>query len=209
MTRAVAAVIASVVFVVSCATHHRVAAPAKATGPPPATVFVAGDDVTAGDGLDDALHTAWPRLVFREAFPVGSTFVNGASRNATVENAITTQLPIAADVHPDTALVWLGTREAVVGASPVAVEQALSTLFTDLRSDGANRILAAGLPAGVADASARSFNAAIERAANAANARFVDLSSVHLRADGAGTIVASPAQHRAIADAFVHALRQP
>lgn len=209
MKRAVVVVIVGVLFVASCATHHRATPPAKESGPPPATVFVAGDDVTAGDGLEDALHAAWPRLVFREAFPLGSTFVNGASRNATVENAITTQLPIAADVHPDTALVWLGTREAAVGGSPAAVEQSLRALFTDLRSDGAKRILAAGIPAGVGDASAPSFNAAIERAADEANARFVDLSSVHLRADGAGTIIATPAQHRAVADAFVHALRQP
>jgi lysophospholipase L1-like esterase len=209
MTRVVASITVALLLLASCAGDHRAAVPARQVGPPPATVFVAGDGVTAGDALDDALHNAWPRLVFREAFPLGSILVNGASRDATVDNAIASQLPIAADVHPDAALVWLGTREAAAGGSPDSVEQSLRTLFTQLRTDGAKRIVAAGLPSGIANQSAPAFDAAIERAATAANAQFVDLSTVHLSADRSGTITATPAEHREIADAFVHALSRP
>jgi hypothetical protein len=209
MTRVTVALLIAVFFVASCGTHRRVAAPPRSTGPPPSTVFVSGDGVTAGDGLDDALHQAWPRLVFREAFPPGSILVNGASRSATVDDAITSQLPIASEVHPDTALVWLGTREAAEGNAPDTVERSLVTFFTDLHGDGVRRIVAAGVPSGVSNGNTPAYNAAIARAAADTGARFVDLSDIDANTDTAGNVPSTPALHREVADAFVHALQQP
>ncbi len=204
-----AGITVAVLSVSSCATHHRAADPAHTSGPPPATVFVTGDGITAGDGLTDALHQAWPRLVFRQAFPLGSVLVNGAGQGATVGNAITAQLPIAAGVHPDTALVWLGVEEATQGESPGTFEQSLRTLFAGLHADGAKRIVVAGLPSGVAEANAGAFNTAISRAAAGSGARFVDLSNVHARVDALGNVAPTAELHRAIADDFIRVLAQP
>ena len=60
---------------------------------PKQTVLTIGENKTPGRRLPDRLQDAWPYLVFHDAFPLSTVFVNGALDEATVADAIETQAP--------------------------------------------------------------------------------------------------------------------
>jgi lysophospholipase L1-like esterase len=209
--RAIARVAAALVaagVVASCGGSHTDATTPAARRTPTNTVLVIGSNETLGDGTRDALRQAWPRLVFNESFAPGSVLVNAATEHATFASAVTRQAPLARDLHPDTALVFLGTDDVADALAPGTVSQSVRDLVAQLRASGARRILVATLPAFVNAAPDPMVDAAIATAASAGGARVVDLHHVDVRTDQRGAIVATPAVHRAIADAFEAALRR-
>jgi hypothetical protein len=169
-----------------------------------------GGSATEGDGLDDRLRDAWPYVIFREAFPRNTTFVNAASDNATVHRALTTQLPLARDAKPETIAIWLGADDALQAVPIATFTDELRQLVTGVRAAGARRVLIAGLPPAYGRAAAR-YDRAVRQVAAATGAEFVDLAPAHVARRAVDGLPDEPdaASHRAIATAFEEELRKP
>jgi lysophospholipase L1-like esterase len=172
---------------------------------PTQTLLVMGSSGTLGDGLDNPWQDAWPRIFFRKAFPRATVFVNGATEGASVEDAVTNQLPLVDDVSPSVVAIWLGAVDAV-GATPVTDFAAnLGRLVQRVRSSGA-RVLIADLPElGRVDVSA--YNVAIARVAAEQQATLVPLHAERVSSFDASRFLPDIAGQRVIAQAFERAMR--
>ena len=202
-------VVAALVVVVGCSSNG-----GPATAPPVTTTAAAGpkmlfigSGITVGDRIADPLRNAWPRLVFTEAFPPGAIFVNAATRQATFASAVNTQLPIAENLHPDVAFVWLGTNDLYADLTAGEIENAAKALLAGLRSAGATRIYVGGMP-NITNSRlpTGTTNAAIRDAAAQAGATFVDLGGVRVAVESDGDVIPTKPVHRAVATEFEHAL---
>jgi lysophospholipase L1-like esterase len=191
----------------ACGAHHDRSLSTIVRRGPTGTVVAIGAGITAGDGASDALRDAWPRLVFNETFAVGSVFVNAATRDATFASAVTDQVPLVRQVHPDTVLVWLGPNDVSAHVPAEDVGRAVHDLVDGLRAAGARRVLVASLPSIQGSAATQPIDSAITTSARAAGASVVDLHGVRVQLDAAGEVVASDGLNRAVADAFERALR--
>ena len=211
MTRRVAAAFVAFALVIAagaCSSRsHRASRQVPRNTVPGRTVLVLGSGDAAGDGLADPLRDAWPRLVYATAFPPGSVLVNAAERGATVASALASQLPIAREVRPDTALVWLGFADLAAGTAPARVGSDLATLVHNLHDLGARTVVVANLPDLAGLPSPAALNAEIARAASDNSARLVDVHTLHATAGDNGDLDASLATHRAVAAGFERALR--
>jgi hypothetical protein len=170
------------------------------------TFVVIGAGPTIGDGLRQPLQQAWPRLVFREAMPRTTVFVNAAIEGGTVATAVRDQVSLAQQLHPTVIAVWLGVLE-VIDREPI--EQFTSEfdgLMSAVVATGA-RVLVADVPNFVGIQPAP-YNAVIRRVVHQWGATLVPLSSRHISASSTtGPLFPDEAGHRAIADAFETALK--
>lgn len=85
----------------------------QATTPHPVVhpVYVAlGDALTVGEGADDPKTQSYPALLARH-LPPGAHFLSVAQDTATLESALSAQLPAALAAHPTLVTVWLGQNE--------------------------------------------------------------------------------------------------
>lgn len=219
----------------ACAAKRPVVLPPPAdTGPQPVYVAV-GASETTGQGSDQPLRDAWPRVLHRTALPAGAIFVNMGIPGATVAQALAEELNQALAVRPNLVTVWLNVNDLDHDVSAADYERQLDSLVKGLRRGGATRVLVANtppldrLPAVVAARSTANvpspevvaqltdaYNAAVARVVDRQGAFLVDLHAVGLAARAAGTEAGlvsadgfhpSTAGHAAVAAAFADVLR--
>lgn len=110
-------------------------------------VYVAvGASETAGFGADVALREAWPRILYREAMPPETVFVNLGLPGATVAEALQRSVDHAVELAPDVATVWLNVNDLLAAVPPTDYGRQLDTLVGRLRRGGATRLLVANTP---------------------------------------------------------------
>lgn len=139
-----------------------------------AVFVVIGGRESSGAALGDSLHDAWPQQVFSSRFPAGTVYVNLAHDDATVEDAVRSQLPLALGQRPTVAIVWLGVADAAAGTKPPRFGRDLRVLLDRLRRGSTTRVLVAAPPVGV---EAARYAAVEVDAARAAGADLVRLSA--------------------------------
>lgn len=169
----------------------------------PLTVVALGGSATEGDGVPDRLREAWPYLVFDQAFPLSTVFVNGALDDATVAHAIAAQVPLATQLKPDVMEVWLGADD-VGSATPIPEFTAEFTqLLALLRATGKGRIIVADLPLAFGGA-VPAYNTAIHAVVAEAHAELVSLAHAPITLAPTDGLTPQPdaRSHRLIADAF-------
>jgi GDSL-like Lipase/Acylhydrolase family len=167
------------------------------------TLLVIGSGTALGDSLPDPLRDAWPRLLYVDAFPRATVFVNAAARDQTASAAITDQAPLVRELKPRTVIVWIGTNEVT---DAVPLEQFRSDvvhLLEAIRSAGVNAIFVGQLPD--LGPTTPSYNAVLADASTRTGARFVTGTG------GSRTVVDDDltdiGDHRAVARAFVQAVQ--
>ncbi len=204
----VAPVVVALALLTSCAGSGHGGSTSATTVPVQRTqTFVAlGSDVTVGDGLRDPFQTDWPRVVWREAFPRATVFVNTALRGATAGAALNNQVPLAVQLQPASVAVWLGMVEAANGTPVKRFAANLSAVVQQLASTGA-QVFVADLPVFGSVPNA-AYNAAIARVVANAGATLVPLHSVSVpTVRGAKLFLPNEEGHRAVAKAFETAMR--
>ncbi len=192
------------VLLSGCSAHSRAASvlPATAAGPQETVVSIGGS-ATEGDGLRNRLQEAWPYLVFRNALPISTVFVNAALDDATATHALTLQVPVATELKPDLVEVWLGADD-VAAATPIPTfTTALTELVTRLRVSTETRVLVADLPASFGTRAAP-YNTAIRSVVVTTGAELVSLANASVTLAPEKGFAAQPdaAGHRALAAAF-------
>jgi lysophospholipase L1-like esterase len=202
--------IAALVALAACSTGSK-----KGKGPPSApstgpavTVLALGGSATEGDGVPDRLRDAWPYLVFQTAFPRSTIFVNGALDDATLQHALITQAPLAAQLKPDVVEVWLGADD-VTARTPIPLFSAeFHQLLELLHSSGARRILVGDLPSALGSTSL--YNTAIHAEVAATHAELVSLANTTITVAPTRGLTPQPdaASHRLIAKAFERRIAQ-
>jgi lysophospholipase L1-like esterase len=210
LARAAAAFAASILFATACSASHKAAGPAATNAGPAQTVLAIGGSATEGDGVRDRLAQAWPYLVFHEAFPLSTVFVNGSLDGATVARALEAQAPLATELQPDVVEVWLGADD-LMAATPVAeFTRGLTNLVATLRSAGSHRILIADLPAAYGTG-AGAYNAAIHQVVRSSHAQLVPLAAAQIALVPTDGLPPQPdaASHRVVAAAFAKAIKNP
>jgi lysophospholipase L1-like esterase len=207
-TLAVAAV--ALVALAACSSGSKTEkGPASSPSTGPAiTVLALGGSATEGDGVPDRLRDAWPYLVFQTAFARSTIFVNGALDDATLQHAITAQVPLATQLKPDVIEVWLGADD-LTARTPISLFRAeFHQLLDLLYSSGARRILVADLPPALGNVAP--YNAAIHAEVAAASAALVSLAHIPVALAPTDGLAPQPdaASHRLIAAAFERQLNQ-
>lgn len=123
-----------------------------AAGPPPAPsapgwVYAAvGSSETVGSGAEQPLRDAWPQVLYRTSLPASAVFVNLAAPNATVAQALATQVPQAEELVPTLVTVWLNSSDLLAGTPTDAYERDLGEIVRRLRRGGAAKVLVASMP---------------------------------------------------------------
>jgi len=165
-----------------------------------ADVFVViGSNATIGDGLDHPLTQSWPQLVFHQAFPISTVFVNAAEIQESASRALTVATKLALDVHATVVAIWIGNVEVNIDDA-TGFARDLDRIVGKLRHSGA-RVLIGNLPR------APAFDAAIGRVARDRGAAVVDLATALAATPTVGpSSKMTPATSRAIADAFTAAI---
>jgi hypothetical protein len=200
----IVAVLVSSLALASCShPAGRGDAPTSTSGAPRREVLVSiGSGATFGDDLENPLRDAWPQLLYHDAFPRSTVFVNASDRSVTVASALGQPLSIAIEVHATVVAVWLGDLDLDAGVPPSQFEGDLDRLVTRLRGSGA-RVLLGNLPG----TKSLVYNNAIARVARTHRAALVDLATALSGHPDAGPSRAvDAATSRTIADAFRAAL---
>ena len=138
VARAIAVTIGCVLVATACSggsSGNSRAAPSNAGTAQ--TLLVVGTGNALGDTLDDPLRDDWPRVVYLDAFPRATVFVNAAERDATVASALSRQVPIAQELMPETVLVWVGVNDMDRGVSPTTFEASMTALLRALKPTSA------------------------------------------------------------------------
>jgi hypothetical protein len=168
--------------------------------PPPATAGTRVSFVTLGGnetirGLDESVNQPWNQQVFT-SLPLGATFANLGSRDATAADALTEQLPKALAEQPTLAVVWLGSGDASKHTSTASFSTSLTAIVTGLRASGAKVLLIARTTADTSGVTP--YLTVVADVAATTGATLV-------RIEGHDSL-RSPAEHQAIADAVRAAL---
>ncbi len=199
--------VASVASAGCSASTRSKAVPTATDAGPKETVLAIGGSATEGDGVRDRLVNAWPYLVFHQALPVSTIFVNGSLDDATAANAVAQQAPLATELKPDIVEVWIGADD-LQSATPIPVfTMAMTKLLQTLRVSATERILVADLPAAYGAGAAR-YNAAIDAVVRATHSELIDLASTAItlaKVNGLPPQPDTPSQ-RMIATAFEHVI---
>jgi lysophospholipase L1-like esterase len=207
----VVGLVVSVTLTAACsAGSHRATGPAANAAAPRQTVLAIGGSATRGDGVPDRLQDAWPYLVFHDAFPLSTVFVNGSLDDATVADALETQAPLATELKPDLVEVWLGADDLRVGTPTDEFTRSLTNLIAALRTAGSRRILVADLPTAYG-ARVAAYNAAIHQVVSGTHAQLVPLAAAPITLAPNDQLESQPdaASHRVVAAAFQKAIRNP
>src|SRR4051812_14949458 len=196
----------------------------------PVTYVAVGASESVGVGTDDPLREAWPQLLYRNALPRRTVFVNLGIPGATVQRALADEADQAVALKPTVVTVWLNVNDIAALVPASVYEQQLDALVSRLRKGGAGRVLVANtppldrlpavnrldLPSASVNRVVDEYNAAIGRVVAKNGAVLVDLHQAGLDARAAGreaTLVSADgfhpgaAGHQAVADAFATALK--
>lgn len=192
--------------------------PARPSSPaagrhPPARYVALGDEVSTGAGTAEPLRDAWTQRLFRDRLPVGSTFVNLASRGATVSDVLASQVDEAVALAPTLVTIFL-PGDVRRGVAPTDYEARLREIVQRLRQAGRVTVLIGNLPPVDEPAtSVDAYDAAIGRVASTEGAVAADVHGAFLaeRAAGPGDRlgdVTEPTElgHRVVEQAFARAL---
>jgi acyl-CoA thioesterase I len=172
-------VVAIVMFATACTSGSRTSgrgASATTTPQPAATFAVIGTSASVGDALQLPLQYAWPRLVFREAFPRATVFVNASVSGSSALDALHDQAPLIEQLHPTVIVIWLGAVEASQLVPPPQFATNLRPVVQGARSTGA-RVLLADLPP-YPKTDVRPYNAVIDAIARDTGVTLVPLHSL-------------------------------
>lgn len=190
----------------ACAAGGDVEEPASGTSAGPRPVYVAiGSDETVGVGADRPTVEAWPQVLYRTALDPSTVFVNAASQDSSVADALDEQLPLALELRPTLVTVWLNRTDVATGTSVAVFERRYAELLRALRRGGRTEVIVATMPPdapgdpaspdGIGESDPASdddladlspdernarvaaYNDAIRRIATAAGAKVVDLQS--------------------------------
>jgi hypothetical protein len=206
VARVFAAACALSVALASCSHSARHAAPVRPSGTAPrGDVFVAiGSNATIGDGQSQPLLQSWPQLLFRQAFPISTVFVNAGEIQESARRALTVAVPLALEVHATVVAIWIGDWDLRQTGSAANFEANLDLIVRTLRNSGA-RVLIGNFSRTRPGAAA--FDDAIARVARARSATLVDLATAVPTVGPSSKV--NPATSRAIATAFTSALTSP
>ncbi len=205
-----AIVISLAVAVSGCSAHSRAASvlPATLAGPQETVVSIGGS-ATEGDGVRNRLQEAWPYLVFRNALPLSTVFVNAALDDATVAHALQLQVPVATELKPNLVEVWLGPDD-VEAATPIpAFTTGLTQLIQRLRASTSTRVLVADLPTSFGTR-VGPYNTAIHSVVTATGAELVALATATVTLAPVKGLAPQPDAdgNRAIAAAFQKVIKK-
>jgi hypothetical protein len=168
------------------------------TGRPPLMFGVVGGDEALALARRDQVAGSWPQLVFRDALPLEATYVNLSRSGFSVVGAAAALEASFAELQPDVVAVWVGGADASVGRPVADFRAGLDSLVALATRQAGSTVLLATLPGGPSE-----YNDAVRAIAAQRSLRLVELSGVM----PAGTTDLSPAQNRAVADAFIAAYR--
>lgn len=128
------ALLLSLCFLSSCSqTSAPVAAKTPASGSGSLTYVAIGASDTFGTGTDDPYHQSWPDdLVNLLGGNVHLT--NLGVPSMTVHVALTTELPVALDEHPNLVTIWLAVNDLATNVSLQSYSHDLNTLLSRLQA---------------------------------------------------------------------------
>jgi hypothetical protein len=157
--------------------------------------------------MTNQLRDVWPQMLYRQAFPLSTVFVNAADVNVSVAQALAVQVPLALQLHATVVTVWLGDFDLQQTGTLGNFAGELDLLVGRLRDSGA-RVLLANFNFPRDPSGAAAFNAAIARVARARGAVLVDLASALAATPNVrpGTDELEVGASREIATAFASAL---
>lgn len=112
----------------------------------PVSYVAVGASETAGVGTFDPLRNAWPRVLWRQTLPSGSTLFDLGVPGSLASQALADQVPEAVAVHPDVATVWLNVNDLVHGVSAPSFGRTLGEIVHRLRDGGRTTVLVANVP---------------------------------------------------------------
>ena len=113
---------------------------------PPIVLAAIGASESVGIGATDPTRDAWPQVFFNTAVPESTVFYNFGIPGATVEDALTNELPEALSVQPTLVVVWLNVNDIIAGVSARQYQAELDQLVHQLRRGGQARLLLANTP---------------------------------------------------------------
>lgn len=112
----------------------------------PAGVYAAlGASETAGLGTRSPEVEAWPQVLRADALPHYG-IVNLGISGATVEDALTGQVPEARAADPDVVTVWLNVNDLLRGVPLNEYQRSLSELLAELQAIEPDQVLVANTP---------------------------------------------------------------
>ena len=201
-----------------CSSSSQVGAGAVPPVPPPGrplTYVAIGASESFGIGAVDPSRDAWPQVFYRTALPRAATLIDLGIPGATVAAALQAEAPTAERLHPDLVTVWLNVNDIIQRVPPAVFESELGALVREVRSGGAEVLVANTPPldrtprlrqcqpyapaANGCDRSRRlsissvirvvnAYNEAIARVANETGATVVDLHAWGERVDRSGDL---------------------
>ena len=206
--RLVAALLPVTLFALAGCSHSTAARGASGpstTAARPQLLVTIGADATIGDGLSEYLRDSWPQLLFREALPVSTVFINAGDEAATVRGA-GAQVELAVEQRASVVAIWLddpGTPcTATTTASAYTAD--LDGLIEPLRTAGA-RVLVGNLSR--AQRCGAAFDDALDDVARRRGATVVDLATTLASTPEIGPRSnVTPSISRAVAGAFTAVL---
>jgi hypothetical protein len=175
---------------------------ATSTSVPSEFLVAFGSSAGYAADLPDRFRLSWPQLLYRDAFPISTVFVNLSNDPTTLDQAVRFGLPVALEQHATIAAIWLGPGSGECGPDTTATRFAsvLASLVQPLRAAGA-RVVIGTVPDRVPCAVA--FNAAVMNVARAQRATIADVASALAATPTIGpNSSVTVAESRAIASAF-------
>ena len=144
------AIAASVLLGVACSNQSSTAATARPSGDATSqqyrlTYVAVGASDAYGIGTHDPDRFGWPTRLSNR-LGSGVHLINLGIPGATVAEAVTTELPIALDAHPDIVTVWLAVNDFADKVSLATYSQQLLTLLTALAHNTHARIFVGNIP---------------------------------------------------------------
>jgi acyl-CoA thioesterase-1 len=201
----------------------------RATGTGGKQVLVGiGASDAVGIGATDPDRDNWVAQLGAR-LPSGSRVVNLGISGADSTLAVQQELPVALDIAPTIAVVWLGVNDFSEGMTLPSYTDSLATLLRDLRDNGRTRVFVGNLPdlrllpafkdrdPASLQAAVTQWNAAIAQVTQSAGADLVDINAnwselrdhpEYISGDG---LHPTSAGYRRLADLFWQAImrRQP
>jgi lysophospholipase L1-like esterase len=111
------------------------------------TYIAIGASDTFGIGTDNPYNENWPTDLAALLGPSHIHLINLGIPAITAHDALTLELPIALDSHPDLITIWLGVNDIIDNVSASSYASDLNTLLTRLRANSPHaRIAIANIP---------------------------------------------------------------
>ena len=111
------------------------------------TYVAIGASDTFGIGTDNPYDENWPNDLAGLFGPAHIHLINLGIPDITIHDALSLELPIALDSHPDLVTIWLGVNDIVANVPTTSYANDLNTLLTRLRANAPHaRIAIANIP---------------------------------------------------------------